>query len=447
MESARRYLLVVAACALAAAGLLTGGAGRARAGAWTLISCTQPDGQPAPTDGWSTGNWAGSGAPNSGDVNTCGTPGGALTAESSAAGQPASYTGPEWIFTAPPGATIAGGSITASLTSPQGQAWIGTPGPAYDGADVIVNCQLNAPCGTDGTQSGTFPITHPGGTMIYAPALCVDFSSPTCPQTGPTANASVAITQAQIELSQTAIPEAANPSGTLLSHHASGTADLVFTASDPGVDGGTGPGVYGVEVQIDGRTVYSGVPDSNGGACAALGTDPATLGLEFDHAQPCAPVASVRIPVRTRALSDARHHLTVTVSDAAGDVATVLDRSITTFNPRLTPRPRRAGEVRTRLVVGWRYVRTRTRLTILARALPRHGSVTIACVGRACPRLRRSSAPAAGVGRLWHELASATFRAGDRLQVTIRAPHRRAEPIELRIRAGRRPTARLLRSP
>ena len=42
----------------------------ARAGTWTLASCTQPDGQPAPTEGWST-SATGAVGPDSGDTNTC----------------------------------------------------------------------------------------------------------------------------------------------------------------------------------------------------------------------------------------------------------------------------------------------------------------------------------------------------------------------------------------
>ncbi|MGH2909339.1 MAG: hypothetical protein ACRDK8_08605, partial [Solirubrobacteraceae bacterium] len=63
------------------------------------------------------------------------------------------------------------------------------------------------------------------------------------------------------------------------------------------------------------------------------------------------------------------------------------------------------------------------------------------------PRLRPRRVRTAHVGRLWTALRKVTLRAGDRLQLTIRAPHRRPEPIEFRILAGRTPTARLLRKP
>ena len=449
MFAARPHRSLVAGFVLCAVALLCAGAGHARAGVWTLVSCSQPSGAPAPTDGWTPGWWAGGPTAGSGDANTCATPGGALIAASSQNGAASAYTGPEWVFNAPGGAAIIGGSITATLVAPQGQAWIGTPGPAYDGADVIANCQQgSAPCQNGAAESGTFPISHPGGTSIYAPALCVA-SSLACPATGGTGvNAEVAITNAQIELSVDARPTGRNFSGSLLSRRASGTAKLVFTASDPGATGGFGPGIYGVTVQLDGTTVYSGVPDTYRGECVALGTDPATGGLMFEHGQPCAPLAKLKIPVQTSALSDGRHRLVVTLSDASGAVATVLHHSITTFNPVTSPLPRRQREVSAQLTTGWRFAGSTAQLeSVHVSSLPKHSTVSVACTGTRCPTLRPSHVTVARLSKLWTALKHATFHRGDRLQVTIRARHLRPEPIEFRIRPGHRPTARLLRSP
>ncbi|MFZ1154657.1 MAG: hypothetical protein WAN93_07115, partial [Solirubrobacteraceae bacterium] len=143
----------------------------AHAGAWTLVSCTQPNGQPAPTDGWSTSS-TGAVGPDSGDSNTC-AQGGSLSAVTSSEAPQPRYEGPDWVFTAPGGSTIAGGTLTATLTSPHGQAWLGTPNSTYDSADVLANCQYNTSCGQTGTLSGVFPVTHTGGTHLYAIAVCV----------------------------------------------------------------------------------------------------------------------------------------------------------------------------------------------------------------------------------------------------------------------------------
>jgi hypothetical protein len=419
----------------------------ARAGTWTLVSCTQPDGQPAPTDGWSTTTYnATANAPDSGDSDTC-AQGGSLIAVSSTSGTPPIYTGPEWLFTAPAGTTIAGGTITATLTSPQGQTWIGTPQVTYDSADVIVNCQLNEPCGSNGTYSGTFPITHPGGTAIYAPALCVNLApgSTTCPATGQGVNAEIDIHAAEIELNALAVPTGTDFTGPLLDPRARGVADLLLTAADPDGGGGHGPGVYSVTVQIDGATLYSGTPNTNGGACVPVGTDASDGALMFDHAQPCAAIEAVDIPIDTRGLPDGSHDLKVTVTDAAGNASVVLDRTISTSNPKLTPLPSKRGEVHARLVVGWRWTASLTRLvSVSTRRLPAHGRIAVRCLGRRCPRLRLARVSTRHARALWGELIRAKFKPGNRLRITISAPHRLSERIEFVIRPGRLPLARLL---
>ncbi|HEY5193989.1 MAG TPA: hypothetical protein VIJ39_09000, partial [Solirubrobacteraceae bacterium] len=197
----------------------------ARAGTWTLASCTQPDGQPAPTEGWST-SATGAVGPDSGDTNTC-AQGGDLSAVTSGEAPQGAYEGPEWVFTAPAGSTIAGGSITATLTSPHGQAWLGTPSASYDSADVVANCQYNLACGQDGTLSGAFPITHLGGSSLYAVAVCVGpyEGATSCPATGGI-DAGVYVSSAAIALANSATPAASGFGGTLLSPNAQGTQEL-----------------------------------------------------------------------------------------------------------------------------------------------------------------------------------------------------------------------------
>ncbi|MFZ1153869.1 MAG: hypothetical protein WAN93_03080, partial [Solirubrobacteraceae bacterium] len=91
-----------------------------------------------------------------------------------------------------------------------------------------------------------------------------------------------------------------------------------------------GPGVYAVTVQIDGKTLYSGTPDLNGGSCAALGKSNGAL--MFDHAQPCKQSESVDLPINTATLADGQHTLKVTVEDAAQNSSVVYDGTITTQN-------------------------------------------------------------------------------------------------------------------
>jgi len=300
-------------------------AASAQAGTWTLLSCRQPDGQPAPTDGWSTSANGGVGA-DSGDTNSCAS-GGALTAMTSGEAPQGAYEGPEWVFTAPPGSTIAGGTITATLSSPHGQAWLATPTSTYDAANVIANCQYNLPCGEDGSYTGAFPITHVGGTGLYAVAVCVGpyEGATTCPADGGI-DAAVSVSSAAIELANDATPAASGFGGTLLSPNAQGTQELTFQASDSG-----GPRVYLVVVQIDGNTVYSGTPDNNEGRCVAIARSAGTL--VFDHSQPCRTSESVDVPVNTATLPNGAHTLKVTVEDAAQNTSVVYDGQITTLQP------------------------------------------------------------------------------------------------------------------
>jgi hypothetical protein len=300
-------------------------AGSAHAGTWTLLSCRQPNGQPAPTDGWSTGA-TGAVGPDSGDTNSC-AEGGELSAVTSGEAPQGAYEGPEWVFSAPSGSTIAGGTITASLSSPHGQSWLGTPSASYDSADVLANCQYNLPCGADGTLTGAFPITHPGGSSLYAVAVCVGpyEGATSCPATGGI-DAAISLSSAAIELTNDATPAASGFGGTLLNPNAHGTQELSFQASDPG-----GPGVRLVVVQIDGTTVYSGTPNTNEGRCVPLGSSEGAL--VFDHSQPCRASESVDVPVNTATLANGAHALKVTVEDAAQNASVVYDGQISTLQP------------------------------------------------------------------------------------------------------------------
>jgi hypothetical protein len=191
----------------------------------------------------------------------------------------------------------------------------------------LANCQYNAACGQSGTLSGAFPITHVGGTTLYAVAVCVGpyEGATSCPATGGL-DAGIYVSSAAIALANGATPAASGFGGTLLSPNAQGTQELTFLASDPG-----GPGVYLVTAQIDGKTVYSGTPDNNEGRCIPIG---ATVGtLMFDHSQPCRASESVDLPINTSTLANGQHTLKVTVEDAAENASVVYDGTITTQQP------------------------------------------------------------------------------------------------------------------
>lgn len=301
----------------------------ARAGEMAQVTCTQPNGQPAPIEGW-RGAALGQYGVGSGPSDTCGQPGGALSALDSSAESEVAYNGPMWVYTAPAGSTIAGGHMAVSLTTPQGEAYVATPENVYAQADVLINCQFNLPCGPDGTETRDVQITHNGGTQLFAAALCVGpyFGATSCPpnpQGG--LNARVTVYSAEIELVNDATPGGSNFAGGLLQAAAHGAADITFTAEDPG-----GAGVLRTIVGIDGATVYNNTPDTNDGRCVSIGTD-ANGVKEYLYAQPCKQRVAVDIPIDTTRLSDGQHRLDITVEDAAGNRSGVYDGTISTSNP------------------------------------------------------------------------------------------------------------------
>jgi hypothetical protein len=192
---------------------------------------------------------------------------------------------------------------------------------------VIANCQYNQPCSASGTLSSTFAITHTGGSHLYAIAVCVGTyeGSTKCPEGGGT-DAAVSVGAAEIQLDNTATPQASEVAGTLISgSSARGVEELTFNATDR-----DGPGVYRLDVLADGKALYEGTPDTNGGWCVPLGEGPG--GLVFDHIQPCRKQESIALPIDTNGLPDGSHTLKVTITDAAGNTAVVYDQAITTDN-------------------------------------------------------------------------------------------------------------------
>ena len=303
----------------------------AHAGEWIQVTCTQPDGAPAPIEGWVGSAYKEAGA-DSGPIDTCAQNGGALTAYDSSAVEEPVYTGAIWVYTAPAGSTIAGGALRVSLSTPQGQAWVATPQDAYNQANVVINCQYNEPCGADGTETASVSIapTFAGGSQLFAAAVCVSptYGGTTCPAgSGGGTSATISVYSADMELQNGATPTGTGFAGTLLSPGASGTADLTFTAQDH-----EGPGVYRVILDLDGAQVYAGTPETNGGRCASIGTNASGVS-EFLYAQPCKQNVAVDVPLETTRFANGSHDLKVTVHDAAGNTAVVYDGTISISNP------------------------------------------------------------------------------------------------------------------
>ena len=215
------------------------------------------------------------------------------------------------------------------------------------------------------------------------------FSGTECPAAVGDANgyaAAVYLYAADILLEQSAGPAADNVSGELATAPTvAGTSDVIFTASDPG------SGVWEATFSVDGKVVQSTVPDENGGRCRDVGQS--TDGLPaFLYLQPCLASESVDVGFNTTAVSNGEHHLVVSVLDAAGNSAPVLDREIDVENPvpaqagvgaapvvkpTVTPR----GRARLRLRVTPRWVRGDRRVRfsgrLLGGSIPKGGKLLV----------------------------------------------------------------------
>jgi hypothetical protein len=439
------------AVAVAAAGLAL--APGAQAGNWIQVSCVNPNGSAAPNSGWA--GFSADAGPYDYTNIQCG-PGTPLVA---ALGDQAPDPGLDSEFlgyTPPSGSTLIGGTVDANLyadgVSASGGGAAGVvalfePELANSPSDYFFQCGAHhfndCPPGSGSSDySGLIQLPANRGGTFTAQAGCLAASGDTCATNAPHgAWAMAQIVWAHFLLDSNVSPQGSSFSGSALQRNARGTAHLVFDAADPG-----GPGVYSVAVSIDGRPVWSGTPNTNSGACVPVGSDSATGALMFDASQPCLPTEVVDVPVPTAGLPDGGHELAVTVTDAAQNSSTVLDQTITTSNPQTTPVPRSGRAVHARFVISWSWNGAHTTLrSISVQKLPRNAHLSVSCAGRGCPRLKIRSANAHRVSKLLHGLGGKRFRAGDQLHLTVTAPRRRAERIELQIRTGRLPGARLLK--
>ncbi|HEX3978133.1 MAG TPA: hypothetical protein VHW96_17820 [Solirubrobacteraceae bacterium] len=440
-------LPVGGAAAVAAFLLMILMAPAARAGDWMQVSCLNPNGTAAPFQGW-TGSHSGGPEFGSNDDAAC-SPGSPMVANLSAVAQPAPGVANEFLtYTPPAGSTLVGGTMSLSMygggSGTNATAVAGLYEPTFNPSTdrFLVCARILDPCQNGGyTWSGTVALPADRGGNLIAAASCASNSGGTCSTNQDSSNnfADVFISQADLLLQNNAVPTGSGFTGTVLQPGARGQTDLTFTAADSG-----GPGVYLVQAFVDGTSVYSQTPNTNSGQCVPVGTDPGSGALMFDYQQPCPPAESVDVPISTTGLRDGSHELSVKVIDAAGNVATALDQTITASNPLVTPR--QAKGVRAQFVMQWHWTTTRTTLRAIAvRKLPRGAHVRVSCAGRGCPKLRMRSATGGRIRRLLAGLHGRTFRAGDRLRLTVTAPRLRSENIVVTIRNNRIPQARLLR--
>jgi len=168
------------------------------------------------------------------------------------------------------------------------------------------------------------------GSNLLVSALCEGDGLRSCPANVGDPNgyaAVVYIYAADLTLEQNAGPNASDVSGDLASAPTvRGLSDVAFDASDPGA------GVYEALFSVDGRIVQRTVVNDNGGRCRDAGQTADGLPA-FLYVQPCQASASADVPFDTTAVPNGPHRLVVSVIDAAGNAAPVLDRAVTVANP------------------------------------------------------------------------------------------------------------------
>jgi hypothetical protein len=317
----------------------------ARAGQYHVYSCRMPSGQSAPVDGWS-GSLAKGSAYDDYTRNTC-AEGGALIA---ALGEQTTHLSnvdqATWSFSVGPDESMVGGTLWragklhgAPNENATYQFWFSGPTQPR----VFDECIYTLQCGERGdlyeplaaANRLSVPNANVGSHLYMNVSCAAGFSEVECKNGFGDPRgyaAAVYLFAADLTLEQNAGPTATNITGELATASTvSGTSDVAFSATDPG------SGVYEAVFSIDGHVVQSTPLDANGGRCNNVGQTSDGLPA-FLYVQPCLASLSADVGLDTTKVSDGSHHLVVTVIDAAGNSAPVLDRTITVANA-VTPSP------------------------------------------------------------------------------------------------------------
>ncbi len=320
-------------------------ASSARAGTYEVAVCHDPGtGWTAPTDAITY--------PTSGDYldagvyEGCGTSGYVYaTLDGGAPHGPDDVAA--WEFQAPADTTIESAELWRADNAEWGYAdrWpltqyetISSSG-AIDGIDACSQAWGCAALGTgpsteldpanELTLAGLTDVTAIEGTAICAGGLtCTPGSGAFCPElNGDFCIASNHLYAMVLQLGDDTAPTAGDVSGTLVTNSVlSGEVGVSFDATD------TGSGLYSTSLAIDGATVATTAINSNGGHCVPLDDPGGSVPLRFGWSVPCVLAGSGSLAFDTSKLHDGSHSATVTVSDAAGNSATVWTGSIDTDN-------------------------------------------------------------------------------------------------------------------
>jgi hypothetical protein len=355
------------AAAVAASLALAAPAAVAHAGRYHVYSCRTPAGDAAPVDGWS-GSVAGTFAYA---ANSCAHPNGALLAAlGDEPTRSANNDVATWAFGALASETISSATVWRAGDADGGGAvggtyefWFAGPENVNNPANAFGLCVSGMQCPSGlGDFANPFAdanrVVVPSanlGRHFFFDASCVGEPGFSCPAGKGDANgyaAALYLFAADLTLEENEDPHASNVSGELATAPTvQGDSDLAFDATD------SGTGVYEALFSVDGQVVQRTVLDSNGGRCRDVGQT--TDGLAaFEYVQPCEQSLSADVPFDTTKVANGAHHLIVSVIDAAGNAAPVLDRTIAIANPAAPGAPNGVNaSTQATLAVRWRLTR------------------------------------------------------------------------------------------
>ncbi len=231
----------------------------------------------------------------------------------------------------PAGSTLAGGSLElealAAGHGPGAYTEVGVYTPALGGTPSWSCAYESCPQGSRNAYTGQVQIPTETGGDLYVSVICQGAVNASC-QEGEDSLvwANTQITEAHLLLSNNSVPQASGFGGSLLEPQARGTQQLQLTATDT-----SGPGVYSITVEGEGKTLYNGTPDTNNGACVPSATTGGGV-MMFDSPQPCKQIEAVKVPVETAGLTDGEHSVNVLVTDAAQNTTRVFVGNVTTHN-------------------------------------------------------------------------------------------------------------------
>ena len=327
----------------------------ARAGSYQVAVCHDPaTGWEAPTDGVSfpsIGAFVAAGV-----YQNCGNSGYVYaTVDGVAPHGPSDIA--SWEFQAPAGTTIAAAQVYRSFAASTAVAFRAPIDElnaiAPNGATSVLDaCTQSFGCWSTGTgplsEFASANLIDFGGltnvTAIQGTAgcgggqVCAPGSGAVCPElNGDPCIASNHLYAMVVTLEDDTAPIAQNVSGTLVAPGVlAGPAEISFEATD------TGSGLYSTSLAVDGTQLAGGAVAANGGRCASINGPSAVL--RFDWTVPCELAGGATLALDTTALRDGPHSVVLTLSDAAGNTATVWSGTIHTDNAPLGGVPQVFGD-------------------------------------------------------------------------------------------------------